>query len=262
MARLSGNDISDYQIPVDWQTYAKNTNFVLIKATQKNDFTTKSLKDFQKGARDNNIPLGYYHFAGMADPIAEADYFLQQIGELREGEMLLLDYEPSTIGIPQVQAHVDWCKKFLDRVQEKTGVKALIYMNESTCTSLDWTNVVNGGYGLWIAKYLYNPNPDYTGFNTGKWKFAAMYQWTSSQKVPGILNGKGNVDGDVFYGDVTTFKKYGYVKPTSPTPPVDYKALYEAQVAETKRVNDLLTQEKTLSAQLQSKIDNAKRDLS
>jgi hypothetical protein len=59
-----------------------------------------------------------------------------------------------------------------------------------------------------------------------------MQQWTNKQQVPGI---QGNVDGNVFFGDVTAFKKYGYKAPV-PTP--DYKALYEAEVKaheETKR---------------------------
>jgi hypothetical protein len=46
-----------------------------------------------------------------------------------------------------------------------------------------------------------------------------MQQWTNNQTVPGIPNA---VDGNVFFGTLTTLKKYGYqgAAPTpTPTPP-------------------------------------------
>lgn len=223
-----------------------------MKVTEGVGFTDPKFKRNQSEARRVELPLGYYHFARPDlnnTPEGEARFFLDTVGELKEGEIIALDYEVEN----RVQPHVDWCKKWLDYVLQKIGVKPLIYMSESVVHTWDWSIVVNAGYGLWIAKYLYNPNPDYTGFNTGKWPFAAMYQWTSGQKVLGIPVER--VDGDVFYGDVTTFKKYGYAKPTPIPTPTDWQALYNAQVIETKRVNDLLTSEKTNSSLLQTKID-------
>lgn len=233
-----------------------------MKVTEGVGFTDPKFKRNQSEARRVELPLGYYHFARPDlnnTPEGEARFFLDTVGELKEGEIIALDYEVEN----RVQPHVDWCKKWLDYVLQKTGVKPLIYMSESVVPAFDWASVVNGGYGLWIAKYLYNPNPDYTGFNIGKWPFAAMYQWTSGQKVPGIPVEK--TDGDVFYGDVTTFKKYGYVKPTpipTPTPaPVNFEALYLEKVTELARAYRSLAAEKTNSSLLQTKISNAKNAL-
>lgn len=226
MSRTVGNDISKYQGDVDFNTFKNNANFVICKATEGNGYTDPKLSRNQSEARRVGLPIGYYHFARpdlKNTPEAEAQYFLSKIGELQDGEVLALDYEPQN----QVQEWVDWCKKWLDYVFDKTKVRALIYMSESVVLRWNWQIVIDAGYGLWIAKYAVPRSPD-TNLNKGKWPFAAMYQWTSEQKVPGIV---GNVDGNVFFGDVETFKKYGYKKPTSPpSPPAeDWKAKYEAE---------------------------------
>ena len=76
-----------------------------------------------------------------------------------------------------------------------------------------WTPVVNGGYGLWVADYTYDPNK----FDAyiGAWPFAVLQQWTDKQEVPGI---DADVDGDCFFGDASTFHKYGYQYPIVPPP--------------------------------------------
>ena len=43
-----------------------------------------------------------------------------------------------------------------------------------------------------------------------------MQQWTNKQQIPGIPSGA--VDGNVFFGDLVAFKKYGYKRPEQPSP--------------------------------------------
>lgn len=256
--RIVGNDIASFQGDINYDIYKNNTNFVIMKATEGVGFKDPKLTRNQSEARRLGIPLGYYHFAkpdlGNA-PEKEAQWFLDQIGELREGEVLVLDYEVS-----KVQAQVAWCKAWLDYVFSKTGVRPLIYMSESYVTGLNWKIVSDAGYGLWIAKYLFNPTPD-ANYNTGVWPFAAIYQWSSSQHVPGILNGTGNVDANVFYGDQETFKKYGYKKVAPPAPPQNWEEEYKKQLARANDFESKYNAANTQVASLQSKIDNAKRDL-
>lgn len=253
--RIVGNDIASFQGDINYDVYKNNSNFVIMKATEGVGFKDPKFSRNQSEARRVGLPLGYYHFARPdlnADATKEAQYFLDQLGELRDGEILALDYE-----VAKNQNHVNWCKTWLDYVFQKTGCRPLLYASESYVTGLDWTAVVNGGYGLWIAKYLYAPNPD-AQYNTGKWPFAALYQWSSSQQVPGI---SGNVDADVFYGDQATFKKYGYKKPTPPPPPVDYQKLFNDEVAKNKTLTDQNTGLQTQVNSLKDKIEKAKADL-
>ena len=137
--------------------------------------------------------------------------------------------------IPMVQQEVEWCKQWLDTVSSKlNGIKPLIYLNQSLTGGNNWKPVVDAGYGLWLASYTYDPTKN-TG-DTGAWPFMAMQQWTDKQTVPGI---SGVVDGDVFFGDATAFKAYGYHKAVTPTPPpVDPCA---SITAERDKLNGVIT---------------------
>lgn len=225
MAKIVGNDISKYQGDIDYGVYKNNTNFVIIKVSEGVGFQDPKFVRNRKEAREKGIPIGWYHFCRPDlgnSPEAEAQYYLDTIGQLQDGELLLLDYEPN----PRLPLHVPWCKRWLDYVTQKTGCKPLIYMSESVIAEFDWKSVADAGYGLWIAKYA-NPNSPDAAFNDGEWPFTAMYQWTSTQKVPGIA---GPVDGDVFFGDVATFKKYGYKAPVAP-PATDWEKKYNEEHA-------------------------------
>ncbi len=166
---------------------------------------------------------------------------------------MVLDFEEQWTG-----DHVQFCKKFLDRVASKmNGVKPLIYLNQSQLKAKDWSPIANAGYGLWVAAYTLDPNNN--NFVTGAWKFAAMQQWTSQQKVPGIT---GNVDGDVFFGDMATFKKYGYIKPIPTDPCAEIKKQLDLANAKISQLNGTIDSLNKDKLTLQVKIDNAKKDLS
>jgi lysozyme len=211
MSMIVGNDVSHWQGIIDFNTYHNNSNFLIAKGTEGINFFDSQFNYNRDESRKYNLPFGSYHFArpSKGNPaVAEADYYLSRIGGLNAGEWLTLDYEDTYSGDV-----VGWCKTWLDRVQEKTGVKALIYLNESLIKGHNWSPVSSAGYGLWVAKYTYDPTDN--SFVTGSWSFASCQQWTNQQTVPGIA---GKCDGDVFFGTIDQFKKYGYQPPTPPTP--------------------------------------------
>lgn len=232
MAKIVGNDVSKWQGDINWDVYKNNSNFCILKATEGVGFTDPKFARNQSEARRVGLPVGYYHFArpDLGNiPEAEADYFLKACGTPSDGEVFVLDYEPNWQGGDAV----GWCKKFLDRVQTKIGVKPLIYLNQSQVKQFNWKSVIDGGYGLWIAAYTYDPNKNDVGI--GQWPFMAMQQWTNQQKVPGI---SAVTDGNVFFGDVATFKKYGYKAPApATTPPAPASVGYEGIV---KRASTIL----------------------
>lgn len=206
-----GNDISNWQGDPNYDVLKNNTQFLFVKATEGNGYTDPKFKRNQSEGRRVGLLMGYYHFARPDlgnSPEVEADWFLKTIGDLKDFELLALDYECAN----QKQADVDWCKKWLDRVQEKTGIKAFMYLNQSQIRSFDWQKVIDGGYALWVAAYTYDPYKN--NFVTDEFKTAAMQQWSNSQQVPGL---SGNIDGNVFFGDMETLKKYGK-KPAQPAP--------------------------------------------
>jgi GH25 family lysozyme M1 (1,4-beta-N-acetylmuramidase) len=213
MVKTLGWDVANYQGNINYDVLKGSGEFIIIKVTEGVGYRDPKATRNQSEARRVGLGLGYYHFARPDlgnSPEAEAQYFLNQCGVIRQGEVLVLDYEPNWGGDA-----VGWCKKWLDYVYSKTQTRPLIYLNQAqtTSTRFNWKPIVDADYGLWIAAYTNDPN-----VNTGKigpWPLAAMQQYTSTGRYPGII---GNTDGNVFFGDINAFKRYGYKGNTTPTP--------------------------------------------
>lgn len=235
MEIIVGNDISHFQGAIDWNTYANNTNFVIIEVTEGTGFVDPLFTLNQAQARQHNIPIAYYHFTRPDlgnTPQSEADFFLANIGQLREGEVLALDFEVN------FNAPVAWLKDMLDYIVSKTGVHALIYLNKSEVGGFDWTLIVEAGYGLWEADY--NDAPV-----LGEWKLMALKQWTNKQTVPGIPNA---VDGDYFYGTADQFRMYGYH--VTNVPPVNKPPSLSASLSPSSSVSSSKSPSSSVSSSI------------
>lgn len=206
MASINGIDISLYDNTPDFSRVKKAVSFVIAKATQGLTIVDPQFKRNQSELRKYDIPRGYYHFPRPDlgnTPEAEADFFLNTVGTLQRGELLALDaesYKDKTYS----GDWVDWSYKFLKRIESKLGYKPLIYINLNFNNIFNWKKVVDNNNGLWLA--LFDNKPDYKP-NTD-WPFIAIKQF-GGITVDGITR-SGKVDGDIFYNDVETFKKYGY----------------------------------------------------
>jgi GH25 family lysozyme M1 (1,4-beta-N-acetylmuramidase) len=205
MTTLLGIDVSNHQGLVDFAAVKRaGYAFVFLKATEGVGFTDGMFATDRAKARAAGLVVGAYHFSSAGDPIAEANAFCAVVGSLTTGDLVVLDWETSAPNPPA------WCKAWLDRVSAILGVKPLIYLNQTERDGFDWTPVVSGDYGLWIAQYDGNQSVP----ASGKWPTVALKQDTSSGSVPGVA---GGVDVDVFYGDANTLAAYGYQGDTMPT---------------------------------------------
>lgn len=207
---LRGIDISKWQ---GSGTSELGQDFVIIKATEGVGYTDPMCDKHYQEAKKLGKLLGVYHFArpGYNDPIAEADWFVSQIEGYIGEAILVLDWEV------EATWNVEWAKKWLDRVFELTGVKPMIYMSASIVNGYDWSSVVNGDYGLWIAGYpaQYNvPNPPEPTekdmpYGIGAWPFWAIWQYTSSC---------GKLDRDIAPMDANAWRKYAAKAGSNPAP--------------------------------------------
>lgn len=202
---LNGIDISNWQRGIDLSKVP--CDFVIAKATEGIGYVDKSCDGFIQQAKRLGKKLGFYHFARPRnDAVREAQYFYNNTKNYFGEAIPILDWEAEN------KSDVAWAKRWLDEVHRLSGVKPVIYMSESVVNSYDWSSVANADYGLWVAKYRdNNPDYNYNMANAGSrprvkwWKFYCMWQWTSS----GRLNGYGgNLDCNVFYGDVSTWDAY------------------------------------------------------
>lgn len=204
--KMNGIDISSWQAGINIEIVP--CDFVIVKATQGINYINPDFNRAYNQAKAAGKCVGVYHYAGGGGAVAEADYFLENVRDCIGEAILVLDWEGEqneNFGNPA------YAKEFLDRVYEKTGVKALIYMSKSVCSNHDWSDVVAADHGLWVAQYPdyeptgYKEEPWTDGNGYGAWAEPAIFQYTSV----GRLNGYGgNLDLNLAYMDRDAWNKY------------------------------------------------------
>jgi GH25 family lysozyme M1 (1,4-beta-N-acetylmuramidase) len=200
-------DVSEFQKSIDFEQIKKCglVDAVMMRCSEGGSYIDWNFSGNRDVCRMFKIPRGFYHVGRPAlninTPEGEAAFFLHVIGGLHRNEVLALDLEPDYIkGVANL---VDWSKRFLDYVYEATGVRGMIYTNRSIVNAYNWTPIVEANYGIWIATLDGNPKAPEIPY----WEFIAMHQYSDKGMIPGI---QGNVDLNVFYGDLEQFKKYGF----------------------------------------------------
>lgn len=208
---MKGIDISRYQNEagkIDWNKVGGSEyKFCFAKCTEGTTYRDKFYQENKENSRKAGVLFGAYHFARLGDPVKEAEWFLKNVGELEQGEIVVLDFEVD--GANQV----DWCLKWLKKVESVLGFKPILYTNEARVKSLNWKPVVDHNNGLWVAKYasqaMYVPEYLQRKPVSDEWPFWAIWQFSSRAKVPGFV---GNVDVNTTNMSIETLRKYGNPK--------------------------------------------------
>lgn len=185
---MNGIDISAYQRGLNLANVP--CDFVIVKATEGTSLVQDTCDPWVQAAKALGKCWGFYHFMAGGDPVAEADWFVDNCaGYFGEG-IPVLDYEQyGRIG-------TDGAKRFLDRVYERTKVRCLVYTSRSVLTEEDWSAIAPN-HGLWVAQYA---NNEPTGYQEEPWLpgggFGAdwtlvMHQYSSTGRLAGW---DGNLD--------------------------------------------------------------------
>lgn len=206
---LNGIDISSWQGDIDLSKL--DIDFVICKATEGTSYVNPYCDKKVQQAIKLNKKWGFYHFASGGDAVAEADYFINNCINYFNHGIPVLDFEGNAIS-----KGVSWAKKFLDRVYEKTGVRAMLYTSQSVTTQYDWSSVAEN-HGLWVAKYPNVKHPDFSfdtdfGASIGAWDFMAIWQYCSDGRINGY---SGNLDLNHAFMTKEAWDKYAGVKSSS-----------------------------------------------
>lgn len=186
-------------------------DFVIAKATQGVTYVHKQCDAIIQRCKNDGKLWGFYHYAGGNDAIAEADFFIDKcLGYFGQG-VPCLDWESYQ---NKAWGDTGWCRRFVDRVHERTGVWCLIYVQASARAQA--ANCAND-CGLWIAGYPDNSNTwDAPAFNykTDPWKTPTIWQYSSSN---------GATDRNIAYVDAEAWGKIargdGSAAPSEPVQP-------------------------------------------
>lgn len=197
-------------------------DFGIFKATEGVGYVDPSCDIKYQKHKKAGKKLGVYHFARPDGNSAkrEAEFFVNNIKGYLHEAILVLDWEKNVWD-------VNWAKQWLDKVYELTGIRPIIYMSASVVKNYNWSAVAKN-YGLWIAGYpaKYNvknppkPSAHEMPYSIGAWKFAALWQYSSSA---------GTLDRDIAYMDTHAWDLYAGkkqeqkpcpkpIEPVKPTP--------------------------------------------
>ncbi len=197
---VPGIDVSAWQGNINWpQVRLTGKDFVFIKATEGDSYISPPFASDWDEARDAGILRGAYHFfRPSADPVAQAELFLNTMGALGLEDMpAVLDWEVTDGVSPSLQ--IQRAKIWLDIVEAATGKIPIIYTGPSF-----WNQLGNPEefvrYSLFIANYEvmcpWIPAP---------WSEWTFWQQGDNGAVGGI---SGNTDINVFNGDLAELKRF------------------------------------------------------
>lgn len=151
-------------------------------------YDAQAARNYNNAVRTGKVPM-LYHFAGGADPIVEADWFIKACSPLAVGDILALDWEI------EADDPVGWITAFVEHVHANTGIWPWVYMDIDRVTRFDWSNVLNR-CALWLAAPSYGFDDNIPGV-----QYSIM-----AQQGP-IVDG---VDTDAFFGTIDQLRLYGY----------------------------------------------------
>ena len=202
MNRTEGIDVSHWQNTIDWNAvWAAGKKFTYIKASEDIDYVDPLYTTNRTRAKAAGLLVGAYHFAQPSteagDAIAEANHYVDTATPASGDLLPVLDLERSG-GLTQTNLTA-WVRAYLQRIYERTGVRAVIY-----CSPSFWKNYLgdttwfaaNGYKILWVAHWTTATQPIVPGAAWGgnNWTF---WQYTSDGSVPGI---SGRVDLNRYNG--------------------------------------------------------------
>jgi lysozyme len=221
-----GIDVSHFQNDaggINWNSVkSSGKDFVWIKATEGVDFVDHQWVNNITSANSAGLLAGGYHFAtpytgGVNDAAAEASDFYDAVSPyLGDGFLRpALDLERGNTLSTSVLSN--WVHDFMNAFSALSGgIVPTIYMNSNYASS-EVNSSVNI-YDLWLANWPGNPDFNNPPSNDGVWNGYDLWQYSDSTSVSGI---NGNVDGDVFFGDLAAFTAK-YAINTTPPPPDDH----------------------------------------
>lgn len=180
---MNGIDVSGWQ-PKDI-TKLVDYDFVITKATEGTSFVSPFCDAQYQAAKQRGKLLGVYHFASGLDPVAEANFFIDNVQGYIGEAILVLDWEANAIS-----RGADWVRMFVQRVKELTKVPPIIYGSASPLSAAGIPQLAaEENCGLWVAAY---PNSNPTSYRDEPQLLGSVIrQYASTGRLLGY---NGNLD--------------------------------------------------------------------
>lgn len=205
---LKGIDVSSNN-PNITPSQLPQVEFCLVKATEGIGYVNCDCDYVVQDCISHGLPWGFYHYAKNNDAKAEARYFIENTRNYFGHGIPILDWEENQ--------NVSWVNLFCKTIYEETGIHPWIYANPWRFNQ----GGVDPNCARWIADYPDIVRPSITwdpGEPPNTDGLIACWQFASDGQVSGY---NGNLDVNIFYGDVKAWQKYVGISPPEQTSFID-----------------------------------------
>jgi len=214
-ATIEGIDVSYYQGSISWNTVAASgIEFAFIRVSDGLDYPDSRYQDNWSSAQDAGVVRGtYQYFRVGQDATTQAEYLLDQMGPLEEGDLPpVVDVENYGNEGYSTSEITDAVGEWISVIEGELGVKPIIYTSYGAWSSMSGSDDFRD-YPLWTANWHASCPliPD-------QWSDWFFWQYSATGSVSGI---SGNVDLDVFNGDLAALEDFAWEGDDDPPPEDD-----------------------------------------
>lgn len=156
--KVHGLDISHHQEKVNWTLVDKKYKFIILKATEGQNFLDTDFLYNWNNARLNGFVVGAYHFFVMTSSgEAQADFYISKVPDSEKTLPPIIDLEISTKKYkkPDVIEHL---RVMVEKLEKHYKKRVVFYVNYNT-----YNAYIKGEFPenkIWITDYKYFPKID------------------------------------------------------------------------------------------------------
>ncbi|WP_304178884.1 GH25 family lysozyme [Leptotrichia trevisanii] len=153
--KTQGLDISHHQEKVNWTLVDKKYKFIILKATEGQNFLDTDFLYNWNNARLNGFVVGAYHFFTMTSSgEAQADFYISKVPDSDKTLPPMIDLEISTKKYKKTEV-IKHLKDMVDKLEKHYRKRVIFYVNYKT-----YNAYIKGEFPenrIWITDYKYFP---------------------------------------------------------------------------------------------------------
>ena len=156
--KVHGLDISHHQEKVNWTLVDKKYKFIILKATEGQNFLDTDFLYNWNNARLNGFVVGAYHFFVMTSSgEAQADFYISKVPDSEKTLPPIIDLEISTKKYKKPDV-IEYLRVMVEKLEKHYKKRVIFYVNYNT-----YNAYIKGEFPenkIWITDYKYFPKID------------------------------------------------------------------------------------------------------
>ena len=153
--KVHGLDISHHQEKVNWTLVDKKYKFIILKATEGQNFLDTDFLYNWNNARLNGFVVGAYHFFVMTSSgEAQADFYISKVPDSEKTLPPIIDLEISTKKYKKTDV-IEHLRVMVEKLEKHYKKRVIFYVNYNT-----YNAYIKGEFPenkIWITDYKYFP---------------------------------------------------------------------------------------------------------